>query len=111
MTDLAGLELRDVDLLLHATGRLLKADAHVVAQIGPAAAAAPLAAVLLEGLLEDAAENAAAPPAAAEDLAENLEGIMRASAAEAAHAPAPAKKPDGRSGRRRFACPGLLRTS
>ena len=75
----AGDELAEGYLFFEAACGLFEADFKVVAQIG-AVAASIVAAAAAEHLLEDAA----APAALSEDFAEDVEGVVHASAAEAA---------------------------
>ncbi len=81
---LAGVELRDFDLLFTPGSRILEADLHVVAQVGPLlppiAVRAGAAGHAAEDVLEDSAAGTGATAARAKDFAEYVEWIVKATA-------------------------------
>jgi len=78
LTFIAGLQLRDFNFFFDAERRLLEPDLHVVTQIGTTLSILRTRARAPKECLE----NAAADSAAAENFTENIERIMKTTAAE-----------------------------
>jgi hypothetical protein len=79
LTFIACVQLRDLNLLFYSKRRLLQFDFHVIAQIRTAASIfCPCTTATAEECLEDSGAKAAA----AENLAENLERIMKSTASK-----------------------------
>jgi len=74
----ARVEFANLDLLVHAEGRFLERDLHVVTQIGPALASL---AIRRGAAAEKRFEDSARSSASAEDFPKNIERIMEATAA------------------------------
>src|SRR5438874_11314975 len=78
LTFIAGLQLRDFNFFFDAKRRLLQRDLHIVTQIGTT-----LSILRTRGRApKECLENAAADSAAAENFTENIEWIMKTTAAE-----------------------------